>query len=202
MTGIFQILATAVNIYAFVCLIRIFLTWFPRANYSTAGRFLSSLCDPYLNLFRRIRFLNFRGLDFSPALALCVLYALSGILATLSRGQNITVGYLLAVVVSLIWSIISSVSKFFIVLLIIRLVAIGIMRLMARKNRYRSYSPFWDQVDSVISPFSYKVSGIFTKKFIPFTTSLIIATVFSILAVKLGDFVILMLCNLLLHLPF
>ena len=93
-------------------------------------------------------------------------------------------------------------QEFFIVLLIIRLVAIGIMRLMARKNRYRSYSPFWDQVDSVISPFSYKVSGIFTKKFIPFTTSLIIATVFSILAVKLGDFVILMLCNLLLHLPF
>ena len=134
MRNIFQIIAMTVNFYSFICLIRIFLTWFPKANYSTAGRILSSVCDPYLNIFRKLRFLNFRGLDFSPALALCALYAVSGILSSLSHGQPITVGYLLAVVLSLVWSLISSVTKFLIVLLIIRLVAMGIMRLISRKN--------------------------------------------------------------------
>ena len=49
MRNIFQIIAMTVNFYSFICLIRIFLTWFPKANYSTAGRILSSVCDPYLN---------------------------------------------------------------------------------------------------------------------------------------------------------
>lgn len=202
MRNIFQIIAMTVNFYSFICLIRIFLTWFPKANYSTIGRILSSVCDPYLNIFRKLRFLNFRGLDFSPALALCALYAVSGILSSLSHGQPITVGYLLAVVLSLVWSLISSVTKFLIVLLIIRLVAMGIMRLISRKNGYRAYSPIWDQLDSLISPFAYKISGIFTKKFIPFTTALIISTVFSLITVKLADFLVSIVCNLLVHLPF
>ena len=202
MRNIFQIIAMTVNFYSFICLIRIFLTWFPKANYSTAGRILSSVCDPYLNIFRKLRFLNFRGLDFSPALALCALYAVSGILSSLSHGQPITVGYLLAVVLSLVWSLISSVTKFLIVLLIIRLVAMGIMRLISRKNGYRAYSPIWDQLDSLISPFAYKISGFFTKKFIPFTTALIISTVFSLITVKLADFLVSIVCNLLVHLPF
>lgn len=202
MRNIFQIIAMTVNFYSFICLIRIFLTWFPKANYSTAGRILSSVCDPYLNIFRKLRFLNFRGLDFSPALALCTLYAVSGILSSLSHEQPITVGYLLAVVLSLVWSLISSVTKFLIVLLIIRLVAMGIMRLISRKNGYRAYNPIWDQLDSLISPFAYKISGIFTKKFIPFTTALIISTVFSLITVKLADFLVSIVCNLLVHLPF
>ncbi|WP_288585332.1 YggT family protein [uncultured Treponema sp.] len=206
MRNIFQIIAMTVDFYSFICLIRFFLTWFPKANYSTAGRILSFVCDPYLNIFRKLRFLNFRGLDFSPALALCALYAVSGILSSLSHGQLITVGYLLAVVLSLIWSLISSVTKFLIVLLIIRLVAMGIMRLISRlisrKNGYRAYNPIWDKLDSLISPFAYKISGIFTKKFIPFTTALIISTVFSLITVKLADFLVSIVCNLLVHLPF
>ena len=32
-----------------ICFVRIMLSWFPGAQYSPVGRFLSSLCDPYLN---------------------------------------------------------------------------------------------------------------------------------------------------------
>ncbi len=198
----FRILASAVNIYSFLCFIRITLTWFPKANYSSVGRILSSICDPYLNLFKKFRFLIIRGLDFSPAAALCVLFALATILTSLSAGHPLSVGYFLAILVSLIWSIISSVFKFLIALLIIRLIFYMIMHFISKRKGYQSYSPIWDQIDHFISPYIYKVSGIFIKRFIPFTTALIITIIISIIAVKLADFAIAFICTMINSLPF
>lgn len=202
MSQYFRILAAAINIYSFICFVRIILTWFPRAKFSSAGRILAAVTDPYLNLFRRLRFLNFNGIDFSPAAALCVLFGIATVLSSLGSGHELTVGFFLAVFVGIIWALFSSIFKFIIAVLILRLIIYAVMRIISRKNGYQPYSPFWDQADRIISPFIYKISGIFVKKFIPFTTALIISIVLSIIAVKLADFGVSLLCSLLSRLPF
>lgn len=202
MAQYFRILAAAINIYSFICFARIIITWFPKANFSTTGRILAAVTDPYLNLFRRFRFLNFNGLDFSPAVALCVLFGISTVLTSLGSGHEFTIGFFLAVLVGIIWALFSSIFKFIIALLILRLIIYAIMRIISRRNGYQPYSPFWDRIDRIISPFIYKISGIFVKKFISFTTALIISIVLSIIAVKLADFGVTLLCSMLSRLPF
>ena len=77
--AIFSSLATVVSIYSSLCLVRIFLTWIPQANYSKFGQFMSAICDPYLNIFSRVRFLRIGMIDFSPILAFALLSALASV---------------------------------------------------------------------------------------------------------------------------
>ncbi len=195
-------LATAVNIYAFICFIRLILSWFPSVNNTQGMRIISGITDPYLNLFRRLRFLQFHGIDFSATLALCVLFALATVLSSLASGQALTVGYFLTIIVSLVWSFISATIKFIIALLIIRLVVFVIMRLASRNKGYRSYSPVWDQIDRFITPFIYKISSIFIKRVISFTTALAVACAVLIIGVIIADRLIALLCFVLSNLPF
>ena len=81
---LFQAAAGAVSLYTTLCIIRIIITWFPQINYSVFGRFLSTLCDPYLNLFGRIP-LRFGAFDFTPMLAIGALSVLSSVLANTAR---------------------------------------------------------------------------------------------------------------------
>ncbi|WP_407424994.1 YggT family protein, partial [Treponema sp.] len=76
MVNLFSILTSVVLIYTILCFIRVMLSWFPGVEYSRFGAVLSQICDPYLNIFRRFRFLRFSAFDFTPAIALCVLMAL------------------------------------------------------------------------------------------------------------------------------
>ena len=108
MLHFFYFLSKALWLYSVLCFIRILLTWFPKANYSSVGQILSSICDPYINLFKSLRFLSYRGLNFSPALALCILFALSTILESLSAGVPLTIGYICAMLIQLAWSFVSS----------------------------------------------------------------------------------------------
>ncbi len=202
MSQIFRYLASVINIYSFICFVRIFLTWFPQANYSRFGRILSSICDPYLNFFRRFSFLRLRALDFSPAVALCVLFGLSTIFSGLSTSKALSVGYFLALFLNLIWALVSSIVNFIAVLLIIRLIAFAVMRFISRRNGYRPHSPLWDQLDSTISPFIFKISGIFVRRVISFTTALVISIVFLIVSVQVGKILVKILSSLLVLLPF
>lgn len=202
MRQFFSILTTTINIYSFILLVRIILTWLPGFSYSKVTRFLASICDPFLNIFRRFKFLRFHGLDFSPAAALCSLYALATIFTSLSLGNQLTVGYFLAVITGLIWSLISSIVKFLIALLVIRLIIYAVMKLIARNRSYNSYSPTWDQIDRLISPLVYKISGIFSKRIMSFSTALLISIIFSILSVVVADYVVTLICNIFIRLPF
>ena len=66
-------LATFVQIYVALMIIRVLLTWFPNINwYDPPFSILSQLTDPYLNLFRSI-IPPLGGIDFSPMIAFFVL---------------------------------------------------------------------------------------------------------------------------------
>ena len=169
MAHVLRSIASLVSIYAMLCFARIFLTWIPDLAYSQVGRVLSSICDPYLNLFRRLRFLRFASFDFSPTIALCVLIGISAILSNIALAGTITVGILLAVIVNMIWSIVSAITFFIIIILLVRL-AILIFS--------QRYNPMWEQLDRSITPIVYKVSQLIAGgRRMSYKTALIISTV-------------------------
>ncbi|MEH1906815.1 YggT family protein [Nostoc sp.] len=71
-------LATFIQIYTVLLIIRVLLTWFPNINwYNQPFAALSQITDPYLNLFRSI-IPPLGGMDFSPMLAIILLQVVGG----------------------------------------------------------------------------------------------------------------------------
>jgi len=70
------------NIYNTLIIVRLVLTWFPNPPQAIAGP-LSTLCDPYLNLFRGLIPPIGGTLDLSPILAFIVLNTFQGTAAAL-----------------------------------------------------------------------------------------------------------------------
>ncbi|MDF5708897.1 MAG: YggT family protein [Nostoc sp. S4] len=77
-------LATFTQIYTFLLLIRVLLTWFPTINwYDQPFAALSQITDPYLNVFRSF-IPPLGGIDFSPMLAIILLQVLGGFISNLA----------------------------------------------------------------------------------------------------------------------
>ncbi|MFM7559932.1 YggT family protein [Cylindrospermopsis raciborskii] len=86
---LFQTLASFVEIYSYVLIVRVLLTWFPQINwYNQPFAALSQVSDPYLNLFRNI-IPSLGGIDISPILAFLVLNIVSSLLDNLSRATSL-----------------------------------------------------------------------------------------------------------------
>lgn len=54
LTQLHNILSTALEIYSVLLVIYILMSWFPNAYQSTLGQLLARICEPYLDVFRRI----------------------------------------------------------------------------------------------------------------------------------------------------
>lgn len=86
---LFQTLASFVEIYSYVLIVRVLLTWFPQINwYNQPFAALSQVSDPYLNLFRNI-IPSLGGIDISPILAFLALNIVSSLLENLSRATSL-----------------------------------------------------------------------------------------------------------------
>ena len=71
------------NLYFFLLILRIFLTWVPSINWwKQPWQTLQQITDIYLNLFRRI-IPPFNGLDFSPIIALIVLQIVQAVVVSI-----------------------------------------------------------------------------------------------------------------------
>ena len=191
---IFSLLAAALSLYAMMCFVRIILTWIPSLNYSKFGHFMATACDPYMQYFRRFRFLRFGTIDFSPILSLGLLVAVSNIFSNIAMTGRLGVGYVLASVVSVLWSLISSIIGFLIILLIIRLVALFLNK---------SVGSLWYSLDSTLNPVVYKLAGIFRGRntFMTQKTAYIITIVALFVARLVGGILFSIIVSLLMRLP-
>jgi YggT family protein len=78
-------LATFIQIYTVLLIVRVLLTWFPNIDfYSQPFAALAQITDPYLNLFRSI-IPPLGGIDFSPILAFLALNLVGELLQNLTR---------------------------------------------------------------------------------------------------------------------
>ena len=84
LSEIFAVLGQTLSIYSFILIIRILLTWFPGIDWSNGIlSALTSITDPYLNIFRGV-IPPIGGFDISSILAFLLLNFFQGQLYGLS----------------------------------------------------------------------------------------------------------------------
>jgi YggT family protein len=148
-----SVISGILGVYMFLLCVRIILTWFPGLEHSGPMYFLRTVCDPYLNWFRRFRIFRAGPLDFSPIIAIAVLSLVRGIFTDIGFFGNFSPGRLLAMVIGAFWSVLSWILGFFIIILILRLIAYV--------GNCNIYSPFWRFVDFIAQPVMYRICRIF-----------------------------------------
>ncbi len=197
MNVIFGIIATVLTIYSLLCFFRIILTWIPEMSYSKAAQFLAGICDPYMNIFRGIKWLRMGSFDFSPALGLCLLGAFSSLFKMLSNGGMISIGMIIAMGIQIISSIISSLLTFIIIVFAVRLLVI-----LMNRNNYNPSSFMLNQLDSSISPLVYRIAKTFTAgRNLTYKTALIISIVSLVAANIIFTFISNILINIVANFP-
>lgn len=73
-------LSSTLDLYVFIIIVRVLLTWFPNIDwYTQPFAFVSQITDPYLNLFRSI-IPPLGGIDFSPVIAIFLLQAIAAVI--------------------------------------------------------------------------------------------------------------------------
>ena len=81
--SIFEVIRTTLSLYYILLIIRILLTWFPGIDWSNGIlSALTSITDPYLNIFRGI-IPPIGGFDISSLLALFLFQVIQGFIPSL-----------------------------------------------------------------------------------------------------------------------
>jgi YggT family protein len=169
MAYIASILAGMISIYMFLIFIRILLTWFSGAEFGRPMYFLSCICDPYLNWWRRFRIVKNSPIDFSPILALAFLSLARSVLTVGAFGR-ISLALVLVFIVNSLWTVLSWILFFFIAVLVLRLIAF--------LGNFNIYSPFWRLVDMVAQPVMYRICRIlFPSRIISYLARIIVSIV-------------------------
>lgn len=185
MAQIFRFAASMVNLYSLICFARIIITWFPGASYSSIGKLLSAICDPFLNLFRGIKWLRLGMVDFSPMVAIGILTIVSTVLSGIAVTGNIYFGGIIALIVNVVWSVISSLATFLLIVLIVRY----LVMCFSKNSNY--YGSIWSQLDGALSPLVFRITRFFTGgKNSNYKNSLLIAIIMLIVLIVAGRFVI------------
>jgi YggT family protein len=189
-----NILASVTGIYMFLIFIRLILTWFSGVSYGKPIEILTSLTDPYLNWFRRFPFLRAGFIDLSPIAAMMVLSMVNNVFLTLGRYGGISLGIILAIFLSALWSALSFILGFFIIVLGLRLFAF-----LTNRN---IYGPFWKIVDAISQPVLYRINRIiFRRRLVKYLTGLVISLAALLVLMLVMRFVILRATLLLIRLP-
>jgi YggT family protein len=164
---IMNLLAGAAGLYMLLILIRIILTWFGGAQFGKPAEILSRVTDPYLDWWRRFP-LRAGFLDLSPILGMAALSLVQTIFSTIAYYGSISLGVILAIVLSSLWSIVSFFLGFFILVL-------G-LRLFAYLTNRNIYSGFWRIVEAIAQPVLYRISRIiFGNRLVNYRTGMIVS---------------------------
>ncbi|MBC8122322.1 MAG: YggT family protein [Gemmatimonadaceae bacterium] len=87
-----QSIATFIEIYTVLLIVRILLSWFPNIDWSSnPWSILSQLTDPYLGIFRSI-IPPLGGIDLSPILAFIALQLVGGLVTSGLSGLSGSMG--------------------------------------------------------------------------------------------------------------
>lgn len=182
---VLSILAFILSVYTLLCVIYILLSWIPSLNNSKFGRFINTICTPYMALFRNIRFLRIGYVDFSPIISIGILSLLSSILSGITTTGVIHIGSILATVIQMVWSLASSLLLILFLLILIRWIT-----LLSNKGS-SSIGSAWSRVDYILNPIVTRISNTFKKGGSSYKVSLLVSWI-SIAVISL-------ICSVLFH---
>jgi YggT family protein len=178
-----NILAGLTGVYMLLIFIRIMLTWFSGANYGQPMEILCRITDPYLDWFRRFSVLRTGVFDLSPIVAMAVLSLGHNIFMTMARYGGISIGVIAAMILSSIWSAVSFILGFFIIVLGLRLIAY-----LTNRN---VYSGFWQVIDAIAKPVLYRINRLlFQRRLVHYQTGILVSIGFLSVAMVLGGFLV------------
>jgi len=192
--SVMGLLTMLVSVYSLLIIIRIILTWFSNAPYGRPMQILAAITDPYLDWWRQRLNLRAGALDLSPIVAMAALSIVQTICSTMADQGRISLGIILAVCLSALWSAVSFILGFCVIVLVLRFIAY-----MCSSDMY---SVFWRIIDSISQPLQYRINRIiFGRRLVRFTTGLLVS-IGALAAVWLGGGLIIgLLFKLLLRLP-
>ena len=193
---ILSIIAGALSLYTMLCFVYILMSWFPGAKFTKFGHIMSSICDPYMNLFRKMSFLRIGNIDFSPIVSIGILSLASAILAGIQRTGRIFFGGIIGTVLSSLWGIASSIIGIFTILIFIRWIA-----LLFSKGR-TSYESGWNQIDMILNKMTYKIAGTISKKSMSYQTSRLMSWIILVAVLIIGHVLTGILVSLCYRMPF
>jgi YggT family protein len=150
---VLQIVYAIIIVYVLVLSLRIILGWFAPQALGRAWEMLRVVTDPYLDLFRRIRFLRAGMFDFSPIAAVLVLVLVADLIGQLVNWGRITVGFFLASAFAAAWS----GARFLLLLFLI----VGVLRTIPLLFPAAGGAGIWRVVDLIIQPVVVWVSRLF-----------------------------------------
>jgi YggT family protein len=126
------------------------------------------ITDPYLNWFRRFSFLQIGFMDLSPIVALGILSLVNRIVGMLASFGRISLGIVLALALQAVWAAVSFFLGFFILILILRLIAFLFNQSGA--------NPFWNVIETISRPVLYRINRIFFRgRIVKHITALIVS---------------------------
>lgn len=166
---VLSILSGLVVVYTVLCLISIFMTWIPGAKFTKFGKVISAITDPYLNLFSKRGWFRVGNIDFSPILAIGILSILSSVIGGIATTGRIHFGGILAMILGMLWSLISTLLGIFILLILIRWIV-----LLVNKGQVSTNSA-WYQVDLMLQKFVYKIGNTFFRNNLTYQKALLVS---------------------------
>ena len=168
MLPIMSFLSSFLGLYSLLIFIRIILTWFDSTRHSAHAVFLSRITDPYLNWWRKNLNLRVGILDLSPLAGIIALSVAQTICSTIVRQGRISLGVILAVCLSALWSAVSFILGLCLIVLV--------LRFFAYLSNRDIYGIFWQTIDTISRPLLYRVNRIiFGKKIINYMTSIVVS---------------------------
>ena len=193
---ILSILSFILTVYSFLCFLCVIMSWIPGLKFTAFGRFLDSLCSPYLNLFSRISFLRFGNIDFSPVISIGLLVILSATLGEIQSTGRIYIAGIFISLISMIFNAIHSLLIIFTLLVLIRWIFLKI-------NHGRTeYDSGWNQVDLMIKNVSYKIGGTFFKGSLSYERALLITWISSLVTIIALKVMLISLIKILSKIPY
>jgi YggT family protein len=124
--------------------IRIILTWFKGSFQGKAGELLKQATDPYLEIFSRLSFLKQGMFDFTPLAAILGLVVALDLVNGLLVYGRITIGLLLASIISALWGGLSFILLIFLVL--------GVVQIVSALFSRNSASPMLQMINQMFQP--------------------------------------------------
>jgi len=194
LTTLLRLVSALLSVYMLLIIIRVLLTWFQGSLRGKPVEILESIVDPYLNWFRRFTWLKIGMLDLSPVAAIILLGFVMQIIDAFVNSGKITIGFLLAMIISALWNVISFVLQIVFIMMLIRFVATFVAS--------TGYHPFLERMDGWIRPLMQKILRWVTQKPMKYQTALgLVGTVVLALLI-LGNLALPYLGTLLYQLPF
>ncbi len=166
---VLSILSGFIVIYTILCIISIVMTWVPGAKFTKFGKILSSITDPYLNVFSKRGWFRIGNIDFSPILAIGILSILSSVLGGIATNGRFHFGGILAMILGMVWSLLSTLLTIFILLILIRWIV-----LLINKGQVSTNSA-WYQIDLMLQKIVYKIGNTFFKNNLTYQKALLVS---------------------------